>query len=245
MSTPNHFDSIADVFNRIWYFSDEYKNFVIHHILNDLSLSDQDTLADIGGGTGSFTSRLSTEANLLKSYCIEPSPAMCEEAAKLTNVTALCSDAHTFLASDTPFTKMLFKEVIHHIKDRDLFWKAVYKSLPHNGKVLIITRPQKIAFPFFAAAKEAFARHQPPQELIESELRNGGFEIITHHRSHTFTLAKKDWYTMLRHRFMSDLGEFSDNEIEEGIVEIEKIYPEESIDIIDNLIFIIAIKKGY
>jgi ubiquinone/menaquinone biosynthesis C-methylase UbiE len=83
VSIRNHFDAIADVFNRIWYFSDEYKDFITQHILSDLSLSQQDTLADIGGGTGSFTSRLSTEANLLKAYCIEPSSAMCEEAAKL------------------------------------------------------------------------------------------------------------------------------------------------------------------
>jgi trans-aconitate methyltransferase len=243
VSTPNHFDSIADVFNRIWYFSDEYKDFVTQHILSDLSLSHQDTLADIGGGTGSFTSRLSTEANLLKAYCIEPSSAMCEEAAKLTNVTALCSDAHTFLASHTPFNKMLFKEVIHHIPERAAFWKTLYTALPQSGKLLIITRPQKIEFPFFSAAREAFARHQPPQELIERELRNGGFETTTHHRSHTFTLPKEDWYTMLRHRFMSDLGVFSDEEIEEGIVEIEKEYPEETIDIIDNLIFITATKR--
>jgi cyclopropane fatty-acyl-phospholipid synthase-like methyltransferase len=242
MSLPNHFDSIAEVFNRIWYFSDEYKNFVITHILSDLVLTDQDILIDIGGGTGSFTSRLALEANLRKAYCVEPSRAMCDEASKLENINAVCSDAHTFLASHTPFTKMLFKEVIHHIKDRDLFWKAVYELLPHNGKLLIITRPQRVEFPFFTAAKEAFARHQPPQELIESELRNGGFETTTHHRSHTFTLPKEDWYTMLRHRFMSDLGVFSDAEIEEGIKEIEHDHPYETIDIVDHLLFILATK---
>jgi SAM-dependent methyltransferase len=243
VSHSNHFDSIADVFNRIWYFSDDYKDFVISHIRHDLALTHDDILADIGGGTGSFTSRLANEAQLLRAYCIEPSSAMCEEAAKLSNVSALCSDAHSFLASNTPFTKMLFKEVIHHIKDRDLFWKTVYQSLPHHGKILIITRPQNIAFPFFEGAKLEFTRNQPSQNLLENELREGGFSITTHHRSHRFTLAKQDWYTMLRHRFMSDLGAFSDKEIEEGIVEIEQNHPEECIDIIDNLIFIIATKK--
>lgn len=240
----NHFDAIADVFNRIWYFSDEYKDFVISHIHKDLALTNDDILADIGGGTGSFTSRLADEAHLLEAYCIEPSSAMCEEAAKLNNITALCSDAHTFLSTHTPFTKMLFKEVIHHIKDRDLFWKNVYHLLPHNGKVLIITRPQNIAFPFFEKAKIEFSRNQPSQNLLENELIDGGFSIAVHHRSHTFTLSKKDWYTMLRHRFMSDLGVFSDKEIEEGIIEIEKSHPTETIEIIDNLIFIIATKRG-
>lgn len=238
----NHFDSIAEHFNRIWYFSDEYKDFVIEHIIHDLSLSDEDTLADIGGGTGTFTSRLANEAHLHKAYCIEPSAPMCEEASKFPNITAVCADAHTFLAENIPFTKMLLKEVIHHIGKREIFWKNVYESLPHEGKLLIITRPQHIAFPFFKAAKEVFARNQPPHELFETQLRECGFNVQTTLRSHTFTLQKENWYEMLRHRFMSDLGVFSDQEIEEGICEIEEIYTNENIDIIDNLIFITATK---
>lgn len=83
MIVANHFDSIAEVFNRIWYFSDEYKDFVISHIHHDLALNQNDILADIGGGTGTFTSRLANEAHVTKAYCIEPSLAMCDEAAKL------------------------------------------------------------------------------------------------------------------------------------------------------------------
>lgn len=242
MHHSNHFDSIAELFNRIWYFSDAYKNFVITHILSDLELSAHDILVDIGGGTGSFTSRLAHEANLSKAYCVEPSRAMCDEASKLENISAVCSDAHAFIASSTPFTKMLFKEVIHHIPQREHFYSDLYAALPESGKILIITRPQQIAFPFFKAAKEAFAANQPSQESIESELREGGFHVITHPRSHTFTLPKEEWYTMLRHRFMSDLGVFSDEEIEEGIEEIEDNYPHETIDIVDNLLFILATK---
>lgn len=244
MENPNHFDSIAEVFNRIWYFSDDYKDFIIKHIIADLSLTPDDILADIGGGTGTFTSRLVNEADLDKAYCIEPSSAMCDEASKLGNITALCSDAHGFLAEHIPFTKLLLKEVIHHIGDREHFWKNVYDALPQGGKLLIITRPQHIAFPFFAAAKEVFARNQPPYKLFESQLIESGFDVTTTQRSHTFTLPKESWYEMIRHRFMSDLGVFSDEEIEAGICEIDKDSPKETIEIIDNLIFITATKKS-
>lgn len=240
---PNHFDSIAEVFNHIWYFSDEYKNFVVGHIIGDLSLSRNDILADIGGGTGTFTSRLMEEAGLQKAYCIEPSGAMCEEAAKLDNITAFHADAHAFLSTRTPFSKLLLKEVIHHIGEREQFWNTIFDNLPHGGKLLIITRPQTIQFPLFQKAKEAFFQNQPSHELFESQLKACGFSVKTAHRSHTFTLPKKSWYEMLRHRFMSDLSIFSDEEIEAGIVEIEQTYPEEIINIIDNLIFITATKK--
>lgn len=243
MLQSNHFDSIAEHFNRIWYFSDSYKNFVIAHILEDLNFSHGDVLADIGGGTGSFTARLQQEGGLQSAYCIEPSAPMCDEAAKFPEITAICADAHVFLELNIPFSKMLLKEVIHHITDRENFWHNTYNALPIGGKLLIITRPQHIAFPFFDAAKAAFARNQPPHEEIEAELKNAGFEVSTSRRSHTFILPKESWYDMLRHRFMSDLGAFSDEEIEEGIIEIESRYEGETIDIIDHLIFITASKS--
>jgi ubiquinone/menaquinone biosynthesis C-methylase UbiE len=243
MSTPNHFDSIAEVFDRIWYFSDDYKDFVIEHILHDLQLERDDILADIGGGTGSFTSRLREKASLASAYCIEPSEPMCAEADKRSDITALCCDAEGFLALEKPFSKILFKEVIHHISDRRGFWHRLYPRLPREGKILIITRPQHVAFPFFTAAREAFARHQPSTESLMAELGEGGFEVELHRRSHTFTLPKEEWYTMLRHRFMSDLGIFSDEEIEAGIGEIESLYPQENLSIADHLLFIIATKK--
>lgn len=242
MDKNNHFDSIADIFNRIWYFSDDYKDFVISHILSDLQLSPDDILADVGGGTGSFTSRLVSEGGLQNAYCVEPSAPMCDEASKFSNITAICTDAHGFLEQNIPFTKMLLKEVIHHVTDRETFWHNTYNTLPRGGKLLIITRPQRIAFPFFDAAKEAFARNQPPHEVLEAELEGSGFKISTSHRSHTFTLPKESWYEMLRHRFMSDLGVFGDQEIEQGIIEIESRYEGETIDIIDHLIFITATK---
>ncbi len=242
MLQSNHFDSIAEHFNRIWYFSENYKEFVISHIRHDLQFTPDDIFADIGGGTGSFTARLQQEGGLQSAYCIEPSAPMCNEASKLLNITALCTDAHGFLEQNIPFTKMLLKEVIHHITDRERFWHNTYNALPIGGKLLIITRPQHIAFPFFDAAKKAFSRNQPPHEEIETELKNAGFDVSTTRRSHTFTLPKESWYDMLRHRFMSDLGAFSDQEIEEGISEIESRYEGETIDIVDHLIFITARK---
>jgi len=242
MSGSNHFDSIADVFNRVWHFSDGYKDFVISHILSDLDLSSSDTLADIGGGTGSFTSRLAKEANLMRAYCVEPSSAMCSEAEKIPDITAVCADAHEFTTMSYPYSKLLFKEVIHHIKDRERLWLKTFEQLPKGGRLLIITRPQTVAFPFFITLRRAFAQNQPDPSLFESELTKIGFNIHTEQRSHTFTLPKKTWFEMLRHRFMSDIAPFSDEEIEKGIREIDADYPEDTVDIIDHLIFITASK---
>lgn len=143
MEHSNHFDTIAEVFNRIWYFSDEYKNFVITHIINNLALTHRDILADIGGGTGSFTTRLKNEAKVQKAYCIEPSSAMCDEASKLANITAISTDAHGFLVQKISFSKVLLKEVIHHITQRERFWHNTYEALPQGENCLLSPVPDK------------------------------------------------------------------------------------------------------
>lgn len=242
MSGNNHFDSIAEVFNKVWHFSDEYKDFVISHIHTDLDLQPSDILADIGGGTGTFTGRLAREANLSRAYCVEPSPAMCSEASKIAGIVPICADAHRFSAMEHPYSKLLLKEVIHHIDERERFWERSFERLPEGGKLLIITRPRKIDFPFFETLKAAFGANQPDHTLFENELRDASFQVCTQERTHTFTLPKESWFEMLRHRFMSDIAPFSDAQIEEGITEIDRRYPGDTIEIADRLIFITATK---
>lgn len=240
----NHFDSIADDFNRIWTFSPEYKDFVHQHILEKLELGKDDVLADIGGGTGTFTARLAEDSGARHVYCIEPSRPMCDIASQQPGIKAICCDAHAVLTLDLGITKVLFKEVIHHITDRKRFFKALYEILPYGGKVLIITRPQEILFPFFDKAKQKFAENQPPLEQISDELLSCGFEVKTELDEHTFYLSKREWFDMLRNRFMSDLGSFSDAEIETGIQQIDARFDDSTLLFCDRLIFIVGNKQS-
>lgn len=239
----NHFDSIADDFNRIWTFSPEYKDFVHHHILKKLQLGPDDVFADIGGGTGTFTERLSKDSKARHTYCIEPSRPMCDIASQQPGIEAICCDAHAALTMDLGITKVLFKEVIHHIADRREFFKKLYETLPLYGKLLIVTRPQEILFPFFDEAKQKFADNQPPHEHIADELRECGFTVETEFDEHTFYLSKRDWFDMLRNRFMSDLGSFSDEEIETGIQQIDERFDDSTLLFCDRLIFILGSKQ--
>ncbi|MDD2829165.1 MAG: class I SAM-dependent methyltransferase [Sulfuricurvum sp.] len=242
MKHTNHYDSLAEKFNDLWQFSSEYKDFVNQYIHYTLELNSNDTLVDIGGGTGTFTQRLAQEAGLTKAYCVEPSPKMCCEASLLDGIEAICTDAEGFIAHHLSYTKMLFKEVIHHLAERSHLWEQVYQQLPLQGKLLIITRPQEVEFPFWQKAKDAFKSHQPPFSLLQKELEHAGFRVNILSDAHTFQLSKEDWFTMLRYRFMSDLSDFSDEEIDEGIKEIDLLYSDAYLEIKDYLLFITATK---
>jgi len=238
-----HYNNIADVFNKVWKFSDGYKNWVIENINSFLQLIPNDTLVDIGGGTGTFTSMLKNVSNVKRAICVEPSSSMCDKAREFNNIECLCEDATTFSQINSiKYNKVLLKEVVHHIKNREEVWNNFYKQLPSNAKILIITRPQKIQFPLFASALEAFKNNQPPIEELVNELEQSKFKVTYEIKNYTFSLADSEWYMMLENRFMSDLDQFTDNEIKEGINELKNTHSGDMYEIRDNIIYLVATK---
>lgn len=237
-----HYDIIAKKFNQLWQFSPEYKEYIFTQIHSLLHLVPTDILVDIGGGTGTFTKRLYDDVPLHKAYCVEPSKEMSAKASEINGLDAICTDAEGFISLELNYSKVLLKEVVHHLKNRAFVWEKLYAQLPFGGKILIITRPQEVEFPFWQEAKNAFKKNQPPSDLLCNELTECGFKVEVESGLHTFELSKEEWYIMLKHRFMSDLAPFSDDEIECGIREIEEIYTESMLRMNDHLIFITASK---
>jgi hypothetical protein len=245
MSTQaiNHFETIAQDFDEVWYFSDGYKKWVQEKIITFLDLGKNEILGDIGGGTGSFTHALLCQADLSKAYCIEPSSAMCLQSGAYEGIIPLCCDAHDPQVVSLGITRYLFKEVIHHIDKRQELWKTIRSNAPSSTKILIITRPQKIVFPLFQAALDRFAQHQPSEDLLVQELNEGGWEHTLYKERYSFDLPRTKWHTMVEAKFMSDLGAFSDDEIRQGLEEIATTHQGDTLTIHDDLIFIIATPK--
>jgi trans-aconitate methyltransferase len=236
----NHFDMIADIYNKVWYFSGQYQNSMLGNIIELLQLNNADVLADLGGGTGAYTRLLLEKASLSKAYCIEPSRNMFLEAQKIPVIESVCTDANGFMELDFSFTKVLLKEVVHHIPSREVLWRYLREKLPAQGRILIVTRPQAIALPLFEKAKQAFRLKQPHHETLMQELESSGFKTYCRLNPYRFTLAKAVWFDMIRNRFMSDLASFTEEEIEVGLVEIDGKYPATDIEIPDNIIYISA-----
>lgn len=240
---PNHFDTIADIYNKVWYFSEHYQSSMLANIIALLQLKPDDSLLDLGGGTGVYTKLLYDTVGLARAYCIEPSKGMCLEAAKIAEIESVCADAHEFMALDLSVSKVLLKEVVHHIPAREILWQYLHENLPEQGRILIVTRPQDIALPLFEQAKAVFRQKQPHHETLLAELHACGFETQLKFHPYSFALPKSTWFDMIRNRFMSDLAGFTEQEIEAGIREIDSAHPEPHIIIPDTIIYIAASLK--
>ena len=240
----NHYKNIAEEFNDVWEFSIDYKKWAVDKISKYLQLNKEDIFVDVGGGTGMFTDMIQQKNQMKKAYCIEPEKSMCAIAEKYTSFKTICGDAFYFITTlKYPYSKILFKEVIHHINNRALLWKNIYNSVQPHGRILIYTRPQNIKFPLFNKAKDRFKQNQPAYELLVDELQACGFSVNINIESFTFKIPKEKWFHMLHSRFMSDLSSFTDQEIDEGISEIKKYYGNPEVyTLTDEIVFLSAYK---
>lgn len=236
----NHFDTIADAFNGLWQMTPEYQNWMGEAIVSALDLQPEERFVDLGGGTGFYTRIIAQKAGLQNPpLCVEPSENMLSQIGDSDHLEPVHADALSFCAREIRYDKILLKEMVHFIEERKVLFEGIKRQLCESGKVLIVTRPKNTPLPFFTAALERFAQGQPSLESLEKELADAGLRPFSVTEAFSFGISKERWYGMLRNRFMSNLQNFTDEEIEEGIVQLEKTFGTETVIAFrDEIIFI-------
>jgi len=241
-----HYKNLVNKYNHVLFFVEGYRNWKVELIVKDLDLKKHDSVVDLGGGIGIFAQLVHEKAQLQQDIlCVDMCAEMLGKAKKLPGVSILCADALSFAQrEDVAYDKIFIKEAVHHFRDRVNIFKGIYGQLAPEGRLLIITRPSQPEFPFFEAALKAFGRSQPDYNIFKKELESAGFRVNVQLRPYPLTLEKVRWFKMLRQRFMSNLANFSDEQIEQGIEELEEKYKDkETLDFTDILVFISGTKS--
>jgi SAM-dependent methyltransferase len=232
------FDKLSTAYDSLWFFSEKYQTWMENNIREALILQSDSVFADIGGGTGVVTARLALNARISRATCVEPSAEMLRQATKYPNLVLENSTAEMFAESKNGFNRILIKETIHHIKDRKYFWINLKKNNP-NSRVLVVTRPCKPGFLLFEKAYKEFEKNQPSSTTLVEEIEGSGYKVTLSQKAWPVEMPKQKWYQMLESRFISDLFKLTDEEIRQGIQEIEKTHKDSnSITFNDNIIFI-------
>ena len=241
----HHYQNCAERYDTLLYFGEQHHQWVIELIIQALALSTNDSVIDLGGGTGFFSHLLYKQANLTRNViCVDPSDNMLQQGRNLPGVSLQCADAFSFIQKEEiHYDKILIKEAIHHIPKRKEVFTQIHKNLTSTGRLLIVTRPLRPELPFFNTATEAFAKGQPSYEVLKTELETSGFSVDVHLHRFPIELIKTTWFRLLRERFMSNLAAFTDEQIEQGIMEIdEKYHGQKTLRFDDILIFILGCK---
>ena len=156
---------------------------------------------------------------------MDPSAEMQEEAKRKKGVFPIQKNADEFLSEldkDQHFDRALCIAAAHHFSDPVKIFRSVEAFLSPGGVFLVVQGLGRAASPMFKKAGNF--GHDCLSELKENTslwLQSTNFDVEVSEEKVTYSLTKSQWYDMLRGRFLSYLRELSDEEIEEGIDELE------------------------
>lgn len=247
MDASKFFSESYTQLDHYWTQSPEYYSFWLDKVTKLLDLHAEDFLCDIGTGQGGFTQQLVRKCHISRCLAIEPYVNVHKEFQD--GLTIIKEQPIDYLKQNKPsITKVLFKQVIHHFspeKQLELF-QIIYSLLPTGGKVMVMTMPPEIEFPMFQGAKDFFKAHQIHYRECANRLKIAGFNAVVHKEDFPVSISHAGFAHLIQTRFLSDLRDFSDDELAAGIKSIPEIdlqRPEEIMQFSDSLYCIVGEKQ--
>ncbi len=148
-------------------------------VIDALQLKRGQAVADVGAGTGYFSTRLAKSAAAPRVFAVDIEPSMVAHLAErakgegLANMTAVLAGADTTNLPE-PVDVVLIVDTFHHIPNRVAYLTALKGNLKPGGRVAIVDfrkdAPQGPPVEF---------RFTPEQ--LTAELRQAGFEVDNSH----------------------------------------------------------------
>lgn len=143
-----------------------------HEVILALKLTGQETVADIGSGTGYFANRLARHARRV--FAVDIDARLLEISLKNApgNVTPVLASPDDPRLPDGASDLIFFCDVMHHIENRSAYLEKVKRALKPGGRVAVIDfhkREMKIG--------------PPPEMKIDraemlKEFEKAGFRLI-------------------------------------------------------------------
>ena len=220
---------LAPLYDKFYEFQYQAKANFIRHIF---PFSQDDQLVDLGGATAQTSLILKADLKMTRPVvCVDPCKEMLAVAKQNGAITVEAS-AESFLGSKPqyPLDAVLIIGCFHHFTDPEFVLSSLAQYMPPKGMCLILRydSPEN-AFPFFKAAKESFVRPGLTLEQICNLIELNGLNYAKKYGSESVEIKKSLWYDCIRNRFMSSLQTFSDQELEEGIDELEEKFKDQDI----------------
>ena len=227
LSYSDHYKKLAANYDRYHLVQNQARaKFTQRHI----SLSPFDQLVDIGGGTGQTSLIMKTNIGMKKSVvCVDPCKEMLDVAAQKDGIVAIHSTAEDFLSSKPkyPLKHVVMHGCSHHFEDPELVFSSLAKHMPDDGVCFITCYPAKNTLPFFKALKHLEASNGTTDSKLHifcQMIKSLGLEYKVVKGVEVGEMDKQLWYESIRNKASSSLEKFSDDELEEGIKELEEQY---------------------
>ena len=239
LCVTDHYDAIAfDYDDNMSCFQIPIVDIIKHHV----PLKKTDQILDIGGGTGIYLQLLRREFDMEKpGVCIDPSLKMLQVAMKRDGIIPIHSTAGEFLAAPNyPLDIVMMIGCVHHFQDPAAIFSNLAKYMSDEGTCIIARHCPPTSI-FFSAFRDKWTPYDDKKLCKIIDSNNLNHKIFMWKKP--VELSKLSWYKSLRGRYASCLSLLTDEEIEEGIRELEGKFGAEEIFKLDIDIVVIIVTK--
>ena len=192
-----------------------------------LDLKPEHVVADIGSGTGAIAKDLFEVSGLHNPiWCVDPSVEMQEIARQKKGVNSILKTAEEFFSNpqiSERFDRVIATISAHHFVNADAVFEGILCSLRPGGFFLQFNAI-KSTLPSFKSAKmllsQCFERESEVSDLLLRKIGLNG-KISEEEFSFSAGIKKSKLYERYRCRFVSLFEKLSDDQIEEGINELD------------------------
>ncbi|MGK7884097.1 MAG: class I SAM-dependent methyltransferase [Crocosphaera sp.] len=243
-SIQEHYQKLAKKYDDFWGNSSDFIEFLSKKIIENLQLKSTDNLVDLGCGTGIFSKEIASQIKLEnKIICVDPSDKMLSKIPENSYYQPLVQDAVEFANKPGRYDKILIKEMIHHINDKEGLLQGLFNRLNEQGILLIILLPPTIEYPLFQQALSVYESVQPNYNDLVVLFEKIGFKTKVNFVEYAVSIPKEKYFKMVENRYMSLLSRFNDQEIKQGLTEMTEKYANLSnLEFCDRFVFLLGQK---
>ena len=195
-------------------------------LMKTLDLKPHHIVADIGSGNGSIAENIFESFALHNPvWCVDPSEEMQDVARKRKGTYPVQKTAEEFFSD--PKISQCFDTVLavfsaHHFVDPNTVYESILRSLRPSGSFIQLDSVSH-RHPFLKMAVNGFNSYFQKVSERKQFFREIKFQgkLSQEELSFTWSLTKSKLYEMFRRRYVSTFHQFSDEQIEAGIKELE------------------------
>ena len=198
---------------------------VLRQLIEHAGIESPMRVVEVGSGTGNYLIAIH-EATGCHAAGVEPSPAMIEKArARSSAIAWLPGSAEELPLKDEAADFIFSVDVIHHVSDRDAYFRESRRALTAGGLICTATdspsdllrrRPLSNYFPETVAEE---LKRYPAIDTLRSEMEAAGFTDLTEtHVELEYPLTDIAAY---RNRAYSSLQLIPEDALNRGIAKLE------------------------
>jgi ubiquinone/menaquinone biosynthesis C-methylase UbiE len=208
---------------------------------------------DVGCGTGRFPLSM-PDAKKCMLCAVEPSIEMLKQAImkdKPRRILWVRGDGQQLSFQDNLFDCVYMTLVIHHIEDKEMALREIYRVLKKDGRCVIMTnslsRIKKHVLRYFPGVVAIDLRRFPSIPWLKKTMMNIGFRNVHHHilRYDRGYISTDEYLDRVRNKYVSTLTLLSENEFQKGLrifqEKVKKKYGSQ-IKQIDRFVFVVGKK---